>query len=30
MAAFAKYKHAEWTDYMRHLTDWERQTTLDC
>jgi glutamine synthetase len=30
MAAFAKYKHAEWTDYMRHLTDWERRTTLDC
>jgi glutamine synthetase len=30
MAAFAKYKHAEWTDYMRHLTDWEQRTTLDC
>jgi glutamine synthetase len=30
MGAFAKYKRAEWTDYMRHLTDWERQTTLDC
>jgi glutamine synthetase len=30
MAAFAKYKHAEWSAYMRHLTEWERQTTLDC
>jgi glutamine synthetase len=29
-AAFAKYKHAEWTDYARHLTEWERRTTLDC
>jgi glutamine synthetase len=28
--AFAKFKHAEWTDYMRHLTEWERRTTLDC
>jgi len=29
-ASFAKYKHAEWVDYTRHLTDWERRTTLDC
>ncbi|NKX44062.1 type III glutamate--ammonia ligase [Roseicyclus persicicus] len=29
-AAFAKYKRAEWMDYTRHLTEWERQTTLDC
>ena len=28
--AFAKLKHAEWTDYTRHLTDWERTNTLDC
>jgi glutamine synthetase len=30
VAAFAKYKHAEWTDYKSQLTEWERQTTLDC
>ncbi len=30
VAAFVKLKSAEWTDYMRHLTDWERATTLDC
>ena len=29
-AAFARYKHAEWTDYTRHLTEWERRMTLDC
>ena len=23
-------KHADWNDYAGHLTDWERQTTLDC
>lgn len=28
--SFARYKHAEWVDYTRHLTDWERRTTLDC
>lgn len=28
--AYAKLKHAEWNDYARHLTDWERATTLDC
>ncbi len=28
--AFVKLKKAEWADYARHLTDWERQTTLDC
>ena len=28
--AYVKLKHAEWNDYARHLTDWERQTTLDC
>ncbi|KMW57779.1 Glutamine synthetase type I [Candidatus Rhodobacter oscarellae] len=28
--AYLKLKHANWTDYTRHLTDWERQQTLDC
>jgi glutamate---methylamine ligase len=30
VAAYAKLRHADWNDYARHLTDWERQTTLDC
>jgi glutamine synthetase len=30
IASYLKLKHVEWTDYCRHLTDWERQTTLDC
>ena len=28
--AYLKLKHAEWNDYARHLTEWERRTTLDC
>jgi glutamine synthetase len=28
--AYIRLKHAEWNDYARHLTDWERATTLDC
>ena len=28
--AYLKLKHADWNDYARHLTEWERQTTLDC
>jgi glutamine synthetase len=28
--SYARLKHAEWNDYARHLTDWERATTLDC
>ncbi|MEM7749298.1 MAG: type III glutamate--ammonia ligase [Pseudomonadota bacterium] len=28
--AFVKLKTADWNDYTRHLTDWERETTLDC
>ncbi len=28
--AYAKLKYAEWNDFARHLTDWERATTLDC
>jgi len=30
VSAYAKLKHEEWNAYTRHLTDWERQTTLDC
>ena len=28
--AYAKLKRQEWDLYMRHLTQWERDTTLDC
>jgi glutamine synthetase type III len=28
--AYLKLRHADWNDYARHLTEWERQTTLDC
>ena len=28
--AFIKLKLTEWNDYSRHLTEWERETTLDC
>ena len=28
--AYLKIKHADWNDYARHLTQWERDTTLDC
>ncbi len=27
---FVKLKHAEWNQYCRHLTQWERDVTLDC
>jgi glutamine synthetase len=30
MTAYAKLRHANWNEYARHLTDWERETTLDC
>jgi glutamate---methylamine ligase len=30
IASYLKLKHADWNDYCRHLTEWERQTTLDC
>jgi glutamine synthetase len=30
VASYAKLRHADWNDYARNLTDWERQTTLDC
>ena len=28
--SYVKLKHEEWNAYSRHLTDWERDTTLDC
>lgn len=28
--AFMKLKTNEWNSYCRHLTQWERETTLDC
>jgi glutamate---methylamine ligase len=30
LASYLKLKHDDWNVYSRHLTDWERQTTLDC
>jgi glutamine synthetase len=27
--AYVKLRMAHWTDYMRHLTEWEREHTLD-
>ncbi len=30
VAAFVKLKMSEWHDFKSHLSDWERQTTLDC
>jgi len=30
IAAYTRLKTDEWNDYTRQLTDWERQTTLDC
>ena len=30
MGAYLKLRHADWNDYARHLTEWERRTTLDC
>lgn len=29
-SAYAKLKRQEWDGYMRHLTEWERDTTLNC
>jgi glutamate---methylamine ligase len=28
--AYLKLKHSEWNEFARHLTAWERETTLDC
>ena len=30
LAAYLKLKHADWNAYAGHLTEWERQNTLDC
>lgn len=30
VASYAKLKHDEWTRYCNVITDWERETTLDC
>jgi glutamine synthetase len=30
VASYVKLREADWNAYARHLTDWERQTTLDC
>jgi glutamine synthetase type III len=30
MSGYLKLKHNEWNQYCRHLTQWERDTTLDC
>jgi glutamine synthetase type III len=30
IASYLKLKHDEWNAYSRHLTEWERQSTLDC
>jgi glutamine synthetase type III len=30
VASYAALKHGEWNDYASHLTQWERDTTLDC
>ena len=28
--SYVKLRMADWNSYARHLTEWERQTTLDC
>ncbi|MEO1210531.1 MAG: type III glutamate--ammonia ligase [Cyanobacteria bacterium J06638_20] len=30
VASYLKLKHQEWQDFNRHITPWERETTLDC
>jgi glutamine synthetase type III len=30
VGSYIKLKHDEWNLYSRHLSEWERQTTLDC
>jgi glutamate---methylamine ligase len=30
VSSYIKLKTQDWNEYSRHLTDWERQTTLDC
>ena len=29
-ASYVKLKMQEWDEYSKHLTEWERETTLDC
>ncbi|MCY4468556.1 MAG: hypothetical protein OXC08_07520 [Thiotrichales bacterium] len=29
-ASYVKLKMQEWDEYSKHLTEWERTTTLDC
>ncbi len=29
-SAYLKLKYDDWNKYSRHLTEWERETTLDC
>jgi glutamine synthetase len=28
--SYVRLKQTEWNEYCRHLTEWERETTLDC
>ena len=30
VGSYAKLKHDEWDRYCNVVTDWERETTLDC
>jgi glutamate---methylamine ligase len=30
ISSYLKLKYAEWAEYSRYLTDWERRATLDC
>jgi glutamate---methylamine ligase len=30
LGSYLKLKYDDWNAYSRHLTEWERQTTLDC
>jgi glutamine synthetase len=30
VASYLKLRHEDWNAFTRHLTEWERQTTLDC
>ncbi len=30
VASYVKLKHSEWNEYTAHLSQWERQATLDC
>ena len=30
VSSYVKLKRQEWDSYMRHLTAWERDATLDC